>query len=467
MEHNDNLFSLDQFTTGLAFNFPRLNREIQWRQWYENDFSTLFRAPTIANGMKHFTPAGGRPENHAILVPVFQLGSDFYTDATLTERPSYDGDEAVKEFLKTRAVALWRVLRRAVLDWSIYGRGIILAREGGVLEAPSHPEYFRIGRIWDRDELVDHVLAYRYYEVRPDSPEAKNPSLRRIPNRIRVVKYSPVQGYSTIQHFLYNGHKIGAAIDAEEPYDITALCTFGRYDSWYPRASQIAGPFMAELSAGQAILNRARNAPLRIPQSVFDALKGVGSTKSSEEVWREFQSMVWPVVGYEKEDTGTARTLEGVLPHAEGLELARFLEKMMYMATGLPPSTLGFNIGLNASGAARERASDAAVSRVHDIREELVECLPTVVAGMGAPAGEITFIWHAPPFADREAYRNEVRATYRDGIISRDAAARILGYSDADMQQEEPDDEGEEDGDGNRPGAGDPGSDRRRRPPVR
>ena len=80
--------------------------------------------------------------------------------------------------------------------------------------------------------------------------------------------------------------------------------------------------------------------------------------------------------------------------------MVELIGNLLMMTTGVPPSVQGTGISPDASGTARDKAQDPAKARVSHLRRHLAVAIPLLVAGMGAPAGDITVGWPGVPFED-------------------------------------------------------------------
>ena len=79
-------------------------------------------------------------------------------------------------------------------------------------------------------------------------------------------------------------------------------------------------------------------------------------------------------------------------------------------------------------GTARDKAQDPAKARVSHLRRHLAAAIPLLIAGMGAPAGEITVGWPGVPFEDKAAKAATVIDQFEKGLIDRAEARGTLGY---------------------------------------
>ena len=108
--------------------------------------------------------------------------------------------------------------------------------------------------------------------------------------------------------------------------------------------------------------------------------------------------------------------------------MVELIGNLLMMTTGVPPSVQGTGIAPDASGTARDKAQDPAKARVSHLRRHLAVAIPLLIAGMGAPAGEITVGWPGIPFEDTTAKHAGLRADFTSGIASLEEVRPGLGY---------------------------------------
>ena len=429
MIFNDNVVSLDQFGPGFQFVFPRVTAEERWDKWYNSDFASLWPEPSIDNGLKLIKEQGD-----LITMPLFQIASDFYTEATVSERPAVSTDsEELRVWLEDNETELYKAIRRGVRKWSIKGRLILATHDDGTLREVDPTAYFRVGSFEDPDDLVGHVIAYRYYEY--DELELKSPFSYRHPNRVRVIKYAPEQNINTVQVFGFAGHVIGEPMTGLEPAGISALCVGGDGDSWYGDAQRVAAQFMIRLTNNQRVLNLHDNRPLLLPQSIL-ANNAPGDTRTNTQRLQAFRELISPVVTYHDEDkVGSIGVVGKDYALVEARESLFQLATLYYLISGLPPSAFGINIGRNESGEARARAQDRAAARIRSLREDLSRCLPVLIKGMGAPEGDIKFSWRTSPFDNRDEREARILEMYSmDQLVGRNEARTLLGLGMEDPE---------------------------------
>ena len=417
----DNLYSLDQFTTGLIFQFPRVLEGERWNKWYRGEYETLMPAPSVDNGYKLFSA------NDLITYPYFMVASDFYVDATWAETPNVSGlsGNRGQEWLAQNAERVFQIFRRATLDWAIHGRGIVIVNEDGTLVNVDPTNYFRIGQIWERDDLVAHAICYRYY----DGPVQQHlPAYFFYPNRIRIIKYYPEMGINSVQTFAYSGVSVGQALTPEMPAGIAAICTFGIGDSWYGGIERLMARYLIQLTTNHATLNWAVNSPVTIPRRMLTSDQ-VNDTRSFQQKMDDFRQQVRPIIGLD-EDSREPTKLQGAPEYPHQRDHLEMLGLLISQVSKVPPTSFGIGIGAGESGYARERSQDAAAVRIKDIRNRIAKCLPDIVKIMGAPAGNYSFSWGTSPFEDKLAKQNELITLKEAGILTVNEVRTALGYSE-------------------------------------
>ena len=416
------------FTPGFQNIFDQVQLERDWREWYYGRYQSLSRlSPSVENGRALLEPDGW------VNLPLFQLTSDFMASAALGDMPVYASqNEAAGNWLEANMGFVLKAIRRAGFYWSI-GDVCVLAAQPGQVEAVDPVYYFRVGTPDLPDRLVGHILAVDYYEKTP--AEQLMPHLMLAPNRLRVVKLS--DGVATETIYEYAPHTVGRILEGPRPSPITAICAVGGWDSWYKTVGPAAATLLTQFSLQAQQLNRHANRPQYVPAEVLDAVRP--QVAPSEEqaantgtaVMRRFRQLVYPVAGL-AEDSAGGKPMEE--PEDFESRLA-FLEKCyenFFLATGLPPRSFGIGVSRYESGVAIEKSADSASARVQGFRQELADCLPTLVRAMGCPAGEISFNWATPPFQSREAHSTEIKDLFGLGLISIDEARRALGYTDSE-----------------------------------
>ena len=378
-------------------------------------------SPTVDNGFKLFNVSD------MVRFPYFKVATDFYTDSCWAERPAVSGSEGVERWLAENAERVFLMFRRATQDWAIHGRGVVVVHQDGTLVNVDPPNYFRLGEIWEPDEVVKHVICYRYHD--PGRVDLI-PSQYKVLNRIRVIKYAPAEGVNTVQTFLYHGWRIGVALDEERPAGIQELCTFGLDDSFYGDIQDLMSRFIIQLTNNHATLNRAQNSIITLPTS---ALNTYSDDTDIQTRIQSLRDAVRPIIGLPQGETITPSRLEMATEYPNQQQHLEYLAHLISLVTKVPPTSFGIGLGKGESGIARERSQDAAAARIRDIRDRIARCLPRVITALGAPQGEYSFTWNTSPFEDRVAKQRQLLELLNAGVISIEEARAALGY--ATMEQ--------------------------------
>lgn len=436
MRISDGLISMDQFGTGLEFRFPRVIEEERWQQWYDGQYQTLMPAPTIDNGYKLFAVAD------LIKLPLHKLASDFYVDATLGEDFTVTTLEpSVQEWLDENLHRFLKIIRRGVEGWSITGRAVYVTHEDGALmEVPSY-RYFRIGREYDPDHVIAHVIAWPYYEYREG--ERFLPFSNRVPNRIRITKYAPSETPPVNEVAVYelHGNVVGQLLQGPEPAGITSLCTAGDGDSWYGDAQTMLARMMIRVTNHDRTLNLSDNRPMMVPAQLMTTTPGQTRQARREAFYNEINPII-------ETDAETARGNYGTLgvdyQHSESRDFIELLADSIYLVSGIPPATFGIGIGRNESGAAREKAQDRASAKIRTFRNDLRQCIPILLRGLKAPDGDLQIAWLTAPFQTRQDKINEAIRLMQTGLITKATAQRMLGLAEEDTADAPQTDENQE-----------------------
>ena len=413
------------FTTGFQYRFVEVTNGLNWRDWYQGNYHTLLPASSsVDNGMSLIN---GQP----IRYPLFRLTSDFYANAALGDMPTYSSEnEALNQWMQENFASLDKVLRRGTHYWSIDDVAVFATQADGSVEAINPLFYFRVGTPDVPDRLVGHILAIRYTEK--DANLQLHPEIKLPPNRCRVIKLR--DGVATEQTFSYAPDIVGQPLTPEQPSPVTNICVAGGWDPWYGSAREVAAALIITLSVQGVQLNRYANRPLYVPMQIMDALRQElpqpGATMSA--AMAAFNNLTRPAIGISGMDDMKVGYGDLQEDFDSRSDYILTLWDSYFLSSGLPPSSFGIGIGRNASGLAREKAQDAASARVEAYRRDLAECLPTIIRGMGAPEGEITFNWSSPPFQTREGRVEEILSLYDRKLITPNEARLALGWQESD-----------------------------------
>ena len=184
---------------------------------------------------------------------------------------------------------------------------------------------------------------------------------------------------------------------------------------------------MLRLSLGESELNNFLNRIQVVPPGILADLRARGDTRSDSEIYRAFTQLVKPVLSDDGE-SGTIGRVQEDLSTEESARQVELIGNLLMMTTGVPPSVQGTGISPDASGTARDKAQDPAKARVSHLRRHLAVAIPLLIAGQGAPAGEITVGWPGVPFEDTKDKHAGLRADFASGIASLEEVRPGLGY---------------------------------------
>ena len=429
----DGIYDIEkQFVPGFMYNFPRVQAEEQWDQWYDRNYDTLLPSPTRANGLTRFK------RSDLIRVGLFRWSSEYYQDALIGDQPTMTTDTpALEEWYKTFAEEqLMKALERAARWWSIKYRGVLVTHEDGTVIEINPSSYFREGQYYHDDEITGHVIAHRFF--RPEGHQLLVPNQRQFPNYVRVLKYAPDRGINTVQTFRMEGLVQGNPVDEKRPAGITAIRTFGDGTSWYPDAQDVAARFLIRLTNNDRMLNRADNKVQFLPQGAQPDRKA-GDRRTAQEqfdVYRDTTDPIMEVPG----DTILRLTaqIDRLDQYSADASHLKDLLQQYYAACRLSPANFGWDIGANASGTSIERRQDSAGHLLRNGRRDILRLLPAIVVGMGAPPGAMNWAFLTGALEDKLARSQEINRDLELGIIDEDEARALKGYAKRETAQTTP-----------------------------
>ena len=123
---------------GFHFNFPLVQDQLNWQEWFDNNFATLLPMPSVDNGLKLITLTD------LIKIPLFRMASNFMRDAVIAEIPAASADDQVAtDWLIENMAMIDRALRRGTRYWSVLDHGVYTA-EPGIIRAVDPGAYFRV-----------------------------------------------------------------------------------------------------------------------------------------------------------------------------------------------------------------------------------------------------------------------------------------------------------------------------------
>ena len=428
------LENINAVGTGFYVNFPQVDEQAKWFDWYEGKFRSLLTDPTINNGGKLYAEAD------FIDLPLFRMGSTFTKNATLAEAPAYTTQtDAGLDWIEENWSMLSWAMQRGTIDWSICRTAVFLGSADGLIREVNPLYYYRVGPPEYDDLFTSHVIIepYRHFDLATQRIPPVYFSLPKF--RVQVIKVTP-EG-STVQHFEYSPSKfIGRAIGSAKALPPTIVCTAGYGDSWYPAVKTLAGYLMREASLRQADVNRHRNRIRYVPPGVVTDMQ-----LAVERLFKERQQPI-PDKGFTAAVSRAEleATVRPILPFGDPnlhlpedqylLDLSAVDNgfannlNLFWMGAELPPSSYGIGVGKGESGYAREKAQDAASTSIREYRRELAICLGRLVVAAGCPDSKVTFNWVTPPFQDQAKTLEELVLMIDKGIIDPDEARTKLGF---------------------------------------
>ena len=256
---------MTDFGTGYRVDFPEVNEQAKWLQWYAGRYSTLLPEPTLNNGGKLYDA----PDQ--LNLPLFRIASDFYSDAILAETPAASADNAAAlQWIAEHERIIERALLRGTRYWSVLGTAVWTA-EPGFIRAVNPLFYYRVGEPDQHDALVGHIIAYPYKEY--EDSIRNNPQLYdSLPdNRIKVLKFYGAR--STMQVFEFDSSLvIGSPLTPLSASPITAICVAGTGDSWYPGLQTVASNIIRGYTLRMVDVNRYRNRIEYLPTGLVDSM---------------------------------------------------------------------------------------------------------------------------------------------------------------------------------------------------
>ena len=429
-DYTDGIISIDQIGTGFMLgSLPRVQEEDNWREWYEGDFRTLFPNPTINNGRRLYDAAD------QITFPIFSWGSSFYYQAAFSTPPTISfSNDAQKEWYAEAEPRFVKALERAGEDWSIKGRGIVVAYADGSVVAVDPTSYFRVGRLHDPDEAVGHILVFRYRSFEQES-DRNNPQQKRFFDRVRVARYMPSEGINTVQEFKFDTFTIREPLGPQEEGDIAGIATSGQRDSWYGDVASIAARYMIRLTNNDVVLNQSDNRIRVLPQGLLGD-QTPGEALTPKQRVDKLKNEVRPVLLYPSQmpAPNPDSAIGAETYYADRESFSKELVEAIWLSAGIPPSSFGIGVGRGESGAAREKTEHRAKARVQRFRRDLQIAIPAILRGMGCPDGDITATWLYPPFEDVSTQLPVVLQMLNAGLVDVPTAQAMLGLEIVDTQ---------------------------------
>ena len=442
----DGVVDMDQIGTGFLWNFDRIEEQKQWDAWYNGKLGSLLANPDLFNGLTLV------PATSLIVINLAKLCSNYYLDATwgIPALMSAE-DEALARWLDDMRPALHKAFGNAILFSQVEGDIILQTRttsDGPKIRAIKPHEFVIVKDPTDDEVDIGYVIMYEW-----DSELYKSMNVRITrPTRMRRIRYAPDLGINDVTDFNYAGGVIGEQLGPPQPGDTTGIFVAAEGQSFYREIAPLWLTFMVRMTLANKNLNQHANPPLMLPSSilterVFQAEGNEKTDRGDELVSAQFTNGR-DIVGFVDDDASFIGEYIGFDSSVSiSMEFLQYIATLIYMITGVPPSSFGVNVGLNESGEARKTAMMRAVQRVNTIHNGIERVTPMILKAMGAPEGDVTFTWSSN-FVENEGDRVdnlikllEARDEYGRPIITGDDLRRALSYAalgkptEAEMQE--------------------------------
>lgn len=440
------LISPSQIREGFKFNFPNLQTMRHYGEWYQGNFRSMFKAPTWENGQKLYDA------NDLVKFNPLKAISQFVSTAVIADPPSYTATNPASsaiDWLDTYFPFIHRRLEQGAKDWSIW-RMCVWVTERAPDEQLGHfnrvlpGNYFPFGDIELPSSMRGHNISIPYR--RPTERELLDPqildSLSTQPNYCDCYNYIPAEEINEKLTFRAHGTwtdwVLGELVSAE-PANIQGVYTIGNGESWYGDVGDIVSAAMTLLTVWLGEIYNYANSPRLLPSSILANLQDPSSFgKSMAEVMAQFRNTRRPDIPVNSDmDANVSYLVREIGVEAMQVMMA-LLEYLWQVAAGASQESQGFNLGANTSGVAREKAQDPMAAMARSWRRALQLDLAQIVYDLGCPRVPVDFAWHVGPFENRTERNAEIRADAAQGIISNEAAGRLLGYAEQDIAPAQP-----------------------------
>lgn len=410
----DNLTDINQMQNGFNYQFERVREEIQWDQWYAGNYQSMLPQKSIDNGLMLFALQDLIRWNPIrVLVDTIRWGA-------ISDQPALIGNNsALQSWLDQNSEYLFRQMQASAEFWSLKDRSIAITFDNGSMDIINPTAYHRIGRPYDPDNLVGHIICQ--FEVEQTRDVLLNPAFQRNPTHVRVTRYMPSADppINDVQVFKYSGDQGGGFFsepDTErEPAGIQALSVIGRGLSWVGQAKDAIARHLIRLTNDDRALNRHYAAPLAMPSS-FQTVRP-GSAPSIQTPKEQLDGLTSQVNGtiLVDEQAFPPTWIRDDLPFESSDALTRTLLFIIQITSGVSQQVLGFDLSGNHSGVAIGRMSENAGNRCRLWRYGWQHSLPEHIAALGAPAGEVSVLHPVQPFEDRDARIQRLIELYNAG----------------------------------------------------
>ena len=444
----DGVDSLD--IIGPGFNIgqlPRLAAYRQFQQWYRNDFSSLYaETPSLTNGLTLFDFRDLKR------LPIFSIASKFYQDSILARRPNvHTQDDALSNWLASNARQIFSTLDKAMEYWSVCGTGVIATYTSNKIRQIDPAWHIPVQNPQDKDEIIGHAVMFPWY-ARTGGDIA--PSTQRSMNRVTVVKYLIETDASTVETFEMAGLIIGNRLTGPDPSDLNGVFTFGNGVGFYGDMQGPVGEMMVAWTLLGRRVNRFSDPHLLLPQSSSGATITLpdGTTvpttlaQGGADARRSLLDGRGAMIEVPGETTGQYGYLQADVEIIATLDMMQWLSDVIYIASGVPPTSYGVSVGRGESGEARKQAMQRSAQLISEIRFAVELLFPEAARNIGAPVPEVntgdhalTFVWPDDPFEDRQESVQTMLNMLDKGELQKGEVRVAAGwppYSDEELNEQ-------------------------------
>lgn len=402
-----------------------------WERWYDGNFHSLFPEGTMSNGIKQLEKL-----NSLLQLNHFRYAADFMSDGVGADEPVPSGiDEETQEWLDEYIDMIDEARHRAIDYWAIFDYCVMMVSPT-MVQAVNPKYYYRVGLPEQRDADVGHCVLLPYTDFTDSEALAQNAQDRVRWNRILVIKLDN-NNMATQQRFFYNDGKIGKSIEAKKASDIVSIVTAGEGNSWFENARDVVAAMVVNDSMSLVGLNqfdnRIRILPaLAVENAAAAAGLNVGDPMGLADLWRKLEEDLRPLITYPQGEQPPNLDTMQKPPTMERLAFGQHLAELFTMISRVTPSSYGYGIGRGESGAAREKAQDAAGIAVRRVRRQLARAQRLICVALGR---EVSWTWDTPPFQSKEMRQMQAREDYNAGFITADEVRAVNGYAPLSDEQ--------------------------------
>lgn len=401
-------YEVSEIESGEELDLSRMLDIQMWRDYYLGRLAPLFwGTPTKDNGLLLVPYESMQSQNW------FAVLSRFYSDAVLHEHPSLE-PEPPDEFLER----LWATLSHAIIDWSFADRGVVYRMRDGAIASLPVEYYIPIVDERNPDEIVAHVFFVPYQSEPTTAGQA---------DRVRITRFDERRGINEVQSFEFHGvGQVGSPVDAAVRSDVEAVWTFGDDQSFYPAISQSVREIHIREGMATKVLNNHTQPKLMAPPALANQIqlpRGVYANQAGLDdpaTPDPFDPATGGVIRGEEGGGWAFLTYDAQMTE-NNLKLQR-LVNFIHLASGVPPTSFGVDIGRGESGIARERAMTSAVVKIGRYRMAMKSILQDLL-GAG-----VEVEWARSPLQDQDEHDRLVLDLYAGDILDRDEVRMHFGY---------------------------------------